>query len=137
MMTVTDLARELGISVPQARRRLEALLRYLNGELDGKVARGSRGKILVAASVAEMLRQVERVARDRGITFSAALQMMVGSRARVAETSREDPVTVAGRPENPDQAQIVARAIISSVLGGAGLIAIAIILASLIVALLR
>jgi len=104
MMDLTELSRELGLSLPQTRRRLEALFHHLNGQLDGKVTRGSRGKILVDATVAGMLRQVESLARDRGVTFTEALRQVAGNHNGTGEPSRDASETLAGRSENSDQA---------------------------------
>ena len=109
MITLAELSRELGISLAAARRRLEALSRHLNGHLDGKVARGPRGKILVDETLAALLREAETLARESGITFSEALRVVASQLNGAAETSREAPVTVAGRSENPEQA--LARAV--------------------------
>jgi len=130
MMTVTDLARELGISVPQARRRLEALLRYLNGHLDGKVTRGPRGKLLLHESVAAILRDAENLARESGITFTEALRMIVDSHARVAETSRDPSATLTPRTQSTEE---IAQAIRCAglVVGGALFLGLALIALSL------
>ena len=103
-MNLTELSRELGLSVPQTRRRLEALFHHLNGQLAGKVTRGSRGKIMVDATVAEMLRQVESLARERRVTFTEALRYVAGDHNGTVNPSREVSGTVTERNENPDQA---------------------------------
>jgi len=104
MMDLAELSRELGLSLPQTRRRLEALFHHLNGQLSGKVTRGSRGKLLVDESVAQMLREIENLARDRGISFTEALRQVHGNADRVVQPSREVSGTVTERNENPDQA---------------------------------
>jgi len=131
MMDLAELSRELGISIPAARRRLEALLRYLNGHLDGKVTRGPRGKLLLNESVAALLRDAENLARERGITFAEALQVVAGGHNGMAEPSREVAATVTEKTETVDQAKILARAILI----GAGLVAGSIVVAGMLIAL--
>ena len=130
MMTITDLARELGISVPQARRRLEAISRHLNGELAGKVTRTSRGKVLVDDSLVQLIRQIDEMARDLGVSFSEACRYVNGNVETRPESSRNGVVKAAEMSEKPDPD--VAQAII----WGAIIIAIGIIMGLTVLGLL-
>ncbi|MBC7343974.1 MAG: hypothetical protein H5U03_00810 [Clostridia bacterium] len=73
MMTLNDLAAELGISVPAARRRLRTLLKLADGHVNGGVTHGTNGRLLVSDTVANILRQAEQRSRQTGVPFAQAL----------------------------------------------------------------
>ena len=123
------LSRHLGLSLPATRRRLEALSYHFNGAITGKIMKGPRGKILVGANVAELLRDAENLARERRITFTEALQIVAGDHSPTAQTSREAPAKMGERIANGDQ--VLARAVAT----GAGLIARAVLVAGVLIAL--
>ena len=77
MITLTDLANELGISVHAARRRLGILLRMVDGQVSAKVMRGARGQLLLDASVAQLLREAETRARESGVSFAQSLEALL------------------------------------------------------------
>jgi len=77
MITLNDLANELGISVHAVRRRLGILIRMADGQVSAKVMRGARGQLLIDASVAELLREAETRARESGISFAQSLEALL------------------------------------------------------------
>ena len=130
MMDLAELSRHLGISVPQARRRLEALSRHFNGTLAGKITKGPRGKILVDETVAALLREAEDLARESGITFTEAMRVLADQLNGVAETSRDPRDTLTPRTQNTEEiAQAIRYA--GLVVGGALFLGLALLALSL------
>lgn len=76
MYTIKDLAKVLGLSEKQVRRRLSILAPYL----DGACRKGPRGKILVDEQVVDLLRTL--LSRERaGISLNdAAKEIVTGLR---------------------------------------------------------
>jgi len=111
MVTLAELAKELGLSPHAARRRLEALRRLGNGHLSAGLARGPRGQVLIDDGVAQVLREAEEIARQEGLPYAQALAKVLNGGA-----------TLALRDERADE--ILAKAILwAGIAVGGGLFA--------------
>jgi len=72
MYTVQDVAAAVGLSVPQVRRRLNAI----ETDLDGDLARGTRGKLLLSEKGLAFLRRIVDLEKERGLTCNDAVKVM-------------------------------------------------------------
>ena len=122
MVSLNDLAREMGLSPYAIRRRLEALRRLGNGALSAEIARGPRGQVLVSDTLAEALRKAEEICRHENLPYAQALKRVLG-----------DSATLAPKDERADEA--LAKAILwagiavgSGIFAGLALLALALAL---------
>lgn len=72
MKTLRDVAKELELSVDAVRKRV----RLLEGALDGEVQRGPRGVLLLSDEAVELIRRLEEVRRQDGITLEQAVSRL-------------------------------------------------------------
>ncbi len=72
LYSVNDVAATLGLSVPQTRRRLDAIVT----DLDGDLRRGSRGKILLTENGLSLLRRAVDLEKERGLTCKDAMRVV-------------------------------------------------------------
>ena len=107
MYTVQDLSVSLGLSVSQVRRRLDAIVT----DLDGDLHRGSRGKLLLSESGLVLLKRVLDLEKAGGLTCNDAVKVVrqelgnsdekqekntakvADARVTIAQESRESGVT--------------------------------------------
>ena len=84
MVTLAELAQELGLSPYSVRRRIEILKRLGNGHLSAELARGPRGQVLVSDTLAATLREAEEISRKEGLPYAQALKRVLGDSATLA-----------------------------------------------------
>lgn len=77
MYTLREIAEELGLSVDAVRKRVRLVADHLNGGIQ----RGPRGVLLLSDEAVELLRTLEEVRHQEGITLEQALARL-DSRSR-------------------------------------------------------
>ena len=90
LYSINDIATALGLSVPQTRRRLDAIIT----DLDGDLRRGSRGKILLTEKGLSLLRRVVDLEKERGLTCKDAVRVVNEETARPDNKPMKDKVKV-------------------------------------------
>jgi len=95
MKTLKDVAAELGLSPDSVRKRLRLL-----GELNGNVQRGPRGVLLLSDEVVELLKELERIRTEEGLSLIQA-----GSRLAQRRTNLDGGQIQAGSRLDPKRIQ--------------------------------
>jgi len=105
--TIHDTAAIIGMSVPQTRRRIDAIRTELNGDLH----RGSRGAVLLSDRGLALLRRAVDLEKDRGLSCHDAVKVVL------EETDNADQDNVKGvvndrevRMTEPSELIVVLRA---------------------------
>ena len=90
LYSINDVAASLGLSVPQTRRRIDAVITDLNGDL----RRGSRGKILLTEKGLSLLRRAVELEKERGLTCKDAMKVVIEETTKPDDEAVKDSVTV-------------------------------------------
>ena len=102
MYTIEDLQRILGLTRRQVRERLAALA-AVDGLLDGQVKIGPRGRKEYTTAVLEMLRDLDEMAGNLGLSLRQAAQELATRIKGNGRREREDaPAEVDGNRDQLD-----------------------------------
>jgi len=92
LYSISDVAVTLGLSVPQTRRRVDAVIT----DLDGDLRRGSRGKILLTEKGLSLLRRAVELEKERGLSCKDAMRVVKEETAKPDENRGKSGDKVSG-----------------------------------------
>lgn len=92
LYSINDVAVTLGLSVPQTRRRIDAVIM----DLDGDLHRGSRGKLLLTDKGLSLLRRAVELEKERGLSCKEAMKIVKEETAMPDNDKENDGVNVRG-----------------------------------------